>query len=263
MNSIKSIVKKLLPADAGMWLYNARLFMRRFGVRDGLSAYLKFESVKSGLIKVRIPQSKSPIYVRANTSDIPTFYQIFVQGDCEIPLNIDPKFIVDGGANVGYAAVYFANRFPTAEIIAIEPEISNVEVLTMNTASYPQIRVIMAAIWSKNTFLEFEDPNADKWAFRVQASKVGKGSIRTITPREIVDIAKPCKVDIFKLDIEGAEKEVFSAATEWLNSVGVLIVETHDRYEPGCTDALHYATLPYAFTEFIKGENIVLVKNTA
>ena len=32
-----------------------------------------------------------------------------------------------------------------------------------------------------------------------------------------------------KIDIEGSEKEVFSHNTEWLNKVGLIFIEFHDR----------------------------------
>lgn len=40
-------------------------------------------------------------------------------------LSISPRFIVDAGANIGLAAVYFTNRFKDATIVSIEPEQSN------------------------------------------------------------------------------------------------------------------------------------------
>jgi hypothetical protein len=42
-------------------------------------------------------------------------------------------------------------------------------------------------------------------------------------------------VDILKLDVEGAEYEVLSTATEWIESVGMIAIETHDRFRPGCS----------------------------
>src|SRR5262245_36683006 len=54
-----------------------------------------------------------PIGVRNGTSDYGTMLQVFREKqytDCESIR--DPKLIVDFGANVGYASIYFLNAFP-------------------------------------------------------------------------------------------------------------------------------------------------------
>lgn len=42
-------------------------------------------------------------------------------------MGIKPKLIIDGGANVGYASVWFANKFPKAKIFAVESEDENLK----------------------------------------------------------------------------------------------------------------------------------------
>ena len=43
-------------------------------------------------------------------------------------------------------------------------------------------------------------------------------------------------VDILKVDIEGAEAQVFGpGCEEWLGRVRSLVVEVHDRMYPGCS----------------------------
>jgi hypothetical protein len=52
-------------------------------------------------------------------------------------------------------------------------------------------------------------------------------------------------VDILKIDIEGAELEVFSnGAEEWLSRVNLIIIETHDRFRPGSEEAVRKAVHP-------------------
>jgi hypothetical protein len=41
-------------------------------------------------------------------------------------------------------------------------------------------------------------------------------------------------VDILKLEVEGSEYEVLSAATEWIEGIGMIAIETHDHFRPGC-----------------------------
>ena len=65
-------------------------------------------------------------------------------------------------------------------------------------------------------------------------------------------------IDILKLDIEGSEKEVFSAGFEnWMPKTKVIIIELHDAMKPGCSRAVFAAVNKYNFSFNIKGENII------
>lgn len=58
--------------------------------------------------------------------------------------------------------------------------------------------------------------------------------------KEVAQEFEHFHIDLLKLDIEGAEKEVFlHGSEEWLDQVDVIAVELHDRLEPGCRAALH------------------------
>ncbi|HEU5171300.1 MAG TPA: FkbM family methyltransferase, partial [Gemmatimonadales bacterium] len=71
-------------------------------------------------------------------------------------------------------------------------------------------------------------------------------------------------VDILKLDIEGAEREVFSeGSAEWIEKVGLIIVELHDHLRPGCRAALDAAVRSSSFSRRHQGEHLVLVKQGA
>ena len=69
-------------------------------------------------------------------------------------------------------------------------------------------------------------------------------------------------VDLLKIDIEGAEKELFSAPSDsWLARTRLIIIELHDRMVAGCEQALEEATNGYLFLKMIKGEDTILVRN--
>jgi hypothetical protein len=44
-------------------------------------------------------------------------------------------------------------------------------------------------------------------------------------------------IDLLKIDIEGAEKEVFEVC-DWMGDVHSLMIELHDRFKPGCSEAV-------------------------
>ena len=69
-------------------------------------------------------------------------------------------------------------------------------------------------------------------------------------------------IDIFKIDIEGSEKELFEMNYEyWLPKTKCLIVETHDRMKPGCSESVLNTIRKYDFEKIESGENIVFVNN--
>lgn len=207
-------------------------------------------------------QSFEPFIIRENTSDMSIFKQIFINKEYNFPVNINPKLIIDGGANVGYASLFFANKFPNAKILAIEPEDSNFEVLKTNTVKYKQIKPIQAGLWHKNVNLKITGTEWGKCGFMTgEAGPDDNKNIKAITIDEILRESKHKEIDILKLDVEGAEKEIFSENYDsWLSKVNILIIELHDGMKDGCSEAFYSAIKKYNFKEAKSGENVVLFK---
>jgi hypothetical protein len=127
--------------------------------------------------------------------------------------------------------------------------------------SYPNISIIRAGIWYKATALVIENPEAEKWLLRVREAEGGDGAVDAVTIAEILEQSGADCIDILKLDIEGAEREVFSHNSNWLEKVNLLIIELHDHYKPGCSESVYSAISRYDFKKFQRGENVFLVNN--
>ncbi len=115
--------------------------------------------------------------MRLNTSDFPTFDQVFIQQEYDFDISRAPKVIVDAGANIGLASIYFANKYPDAKIIAIEPEQSNFKLLEMNVSPYPNVIPVQAALWNKNEDINLIDPGLGKWGFMTEIKNAYTASI--------------------------------------------------------------------------------------
>lgn len=209
---------------------------------------------------VMFPGIKSPITLRLKTSDVATFKDIFVHGQYDFRPAEPPKVIIDAGANIGLTSLVFANRFPGAKIIAVEPELSNYEVLLKNTASYDNIVAIQAAVWNANDTVEIVDPGLGKWGFQVGESDSPNArsvmSCRGMTIDRIMSEHGIEFIDILKMDIEGGEKDVFEDAGKWIGKVGLLSVELHDRLKEGCSRSLENATTGKFSYQWKHGENV-------
>jgi hypothetical protein len=64
-------------------------------------------------------------------------------------------------------------------------------------------------------------------------------------------------IDILKIDIEGAEKEVFEDSSLWIDKVDSLIVELHERMKPGCNRTFYCGSNGFV-DEWKNGENVYL-----
>jgi FkbM family methyltransferase len=185
-----------------------------------------------------------PIHLRLRTTDISLFEEIIVNPEYEFESGREPAVIIDAGANIGLTSVYFANRYPQAKIISIEPETSNYSMLTKNTAAYPNIVPIQAALWKTDTFVALNDPGSGNWGFQTGESKGSAtpgSTVRGLTIDTLMREQSVDYIDVLKVDIEGSEKEVFESYVSWIDRIGILIVELHDRWKSGCSQNVYTA----------------------
>jgi FkbM family methyltransferase len=212
------------------------------------------------------PGSGYPVRLRFGTSDIATYMQIFRDLEYELPDVECATTIIDCGANIGLSAIFFAQRYPGADIIAIEPEETNFRLLKRNTSPYGRIVPLQAALWRSNGTIDVVDPGEGKWAYRVaqahdaQDVRVNGQRVEAVTVDTVMERFGLSHVDILKMDIEGAEKEVFEGAPPWLSKVGMIAVELHDRFKVGCSRSFYDATSDFD-VEWRRGD-LVFVKRT-
>ena len=251
---IKAIAKRLIRKEQLDFL---RWYKNRFGTLSVFGAYINILRNK-GMGCVPIDKTGGLVFVRPGTADLYAFDQIFTSKDYNLDLG-EPEYVVDAGAHIGLSAVYFACKWPEATIVAIEPESANYEILLMNTSSYPNIKPLQAGLWSKKTKLKIQDSNLGTWGFRVSESQSDEG-IPAIGVKDIIEDFRLPKIDILKMDIEGSEVEVLSRNNSWIDNVQTLIIELHDRFQPGCSEALEKAFIDYDYCKSVSGENIVFTK---
>jgi FkbM family methyltransferase len=232
--------------------------VRRFGIGHLASAARQLMP-HGGVVAYHPPCVQHSLHLRAGTSDSLVFEQIYLSEEYDFDYEPDPKLIIDAGANIGLASIYFANRFPGATVISIEPELDNYQMLCRNVAPYrPRIRPLRGGLWGKHADLEVRDIGLGEWAFMVEEmSQPTVSSFPAFTVDEILDNSGFDRVDILKVDIEGAEKEVFEGDVErWLGRVGLLILELHDRFKPGCEEAVSSGIAGHPHTSHWNGENV-------
>lgn len=242
-------------------------FYSRFGFDGMVTAIKAGLSGSNDLITVQRPGISHPFYLRCHTSDIPTYDIVFTGGEYDLHVAENPKVIIDAGANIGLASIFFANRFPAAKIIAIEPEESNFQMLKKNVQPYSNITPLNVALWDKNEDISLVDPGLDKWGFMTKSDDGTAGStadnakvchrVKGMTVDRIMDDFGISRIGILKIDIEGAEREVFTDSSAWIERVDALIVELHDRMKSGCCRSFYHGTNGFD-TEWSHGESVYL-----
>ncbi len=210
------------------------------------AAYRLFGAPKEVTFRPR--NYATPLSLRLNTSDAATYWEI-LGGEYAFDVPFQPKVILDAGANIGLAAIYFANKYPQAKVVAVEAEASNFELLLRNCRSYPSIVPIHAALWNHNGEIVVTDPDPvvgapGKWAFITRDT--GEGDrVRAVTLPTLMQELNIESFDIAKIDIEGGELELFEDPC-WVETVRCVMIELHDRFRPGCTKVVDAALLKFA-----------------
>ena len=170
--------------------------------------------------------------------------------------------ILDGGANIGAFSRIIHAINPNAKIIAVELEESNCEMVKMNM-KFSNTEILHGAIWNKDEKLSIQNHEVGHEAgFCVDVNNKGKGVVNGYTIDMIFDKYNIEKLDIVKLDVEGAEIEIFDDSSEkWLDRVNILIVELHDRHRMGCSVAVYGRLQKHGYRCKNYGENVIFYKD--
>ena len=241
-------------------------YMERFGIRKGMKiAKTLFPKDSSNkIVSIELPNIKHPINIRLGTTDVTNFLANFMSDEFNLPPLKNVKLIIDAGANAGFASIFFLNKYPDATLIAIEPESSNIEALNRNGSPYPHFKSIQSAIWKSNSNLKIINTAGGKTSFQVtETTETGPETFSGTTIDKILDDSGLPEIDILKIDIEGAEKEVFKENYKnWINRTRVIIIELHDRVVPGCGLVFHTAMEKENFAQIRHGKNLVYLRNS-
>ena len=184
-------------------------------------------------------------------------HEIFVNGAYQFDSSNPRPRIVDCGANVGAALLFFKAFRSDAEVLAFEPDPTTFARLKQTIASNHLQGVIAenAAVGEKEGTVAFYSSRADPGSLTasVKPSWGGDASQQVRVVRLSDWIREP--VDFLKLDVEGAEYEVIRdlIATDAIRWVREAVIEYHELDSepdgvPRMIEALQAAGLDVAVT---------------
>lgn len=144
-------------------------------------------------------------------------------------LKLKEGVFIDVGANIGKYTMYLARKLgKVGKVISIEPEPSNFSVLKKNISlnKLDNVKAFNYACFSKNTSLDFfvEKEGGGLHSIYKKDHHLKKMTVKAKTLDQIVREAKVTRVDLIKIDTEGAELQVILGAKQILKKFKPAIV---------------------------------------
>jgi FkbM family methyltransferase len=145
--------------------------------------------------------------------------------------------VVDLGANVGFFAVQAARRDPSVRVVAVEPVPAYVEVLKQNLVRnrLTNVHVLPAAICAHGTprlpldiwYTASGEPMM-QWQIPGHAARVETIHVPGLTLAEVFETGHIERCDLLKIDVEGAEYELFESVPARLwKTISRIVMEVH------------------------------------
>jgi len=158
----------------------------------------------------------------------PQWDDIFVRSSLAFETHVQEPRILDCGANIGLASLYFKRRYPKARITAFEADPSLAALCRRNLAlsGSSDVEVRDAAAWVGAGTVEFVCEGADSGAIAsFDPALVGT---KAWVPSERLRDRLDEPVDLLKLDIEGAELPVLDDCRGRLDNVRAMTIDLHE-----------------------------------
>ena len=186
-------------------------------------------------IDIKFSDTSHSLTLRPARGDIFIFYEVLAFNAYHLPDTFAQtqtiKTIVDCGANIGLTSIFFANRYPDARIIALEPHPDNFEILEKNVDGWDKIQPLQAAIVGRSRPTAYLTSSHPAWGNRIATYPTDDECINVpaLTIAEMMDRMEIQNIDLLKIDIEGGEEELFDN-TDFLQKTNLVLIELHGDY---------------------------------
>ncbi|MET4798979.1 FkbM family methyltransferase [Bradyrhizobium sp. LB11.1] len=231
-----------------------------------------FAKDRANVVQLRLRSNNEPIFLRIGSSDWEVLKQVYFLQEYAPPSEKHEEgmrclynrmlaegrtpCILDCGANIGIASLWYSKQYPQAKIIAIEPEPSNFRVLQMNAQNHSNILPVQAAISDRISSVSLQNNDGGaSWSW--QTIETENGSTPTVTVESLIAEIPDAALLAVKIDIEGFETELMRSNTQWCDTAPLIVFESHDWKLPWSGSAhSFFVTLTKQKRDFLqRGEN--------
>lgn len=195
-------------------------------------AFRKQNNNPAEQIHVRIKQiANQTVYCRKNHIDVDVLWDSFFSQFHVSPVELkQDATIFDLGSNVGYTIVHFKYLYPDSTIIGVELDDENYKLCVRNAGELKNVHLVNAAVWIDENGIEY-DASLHAHSFAVSEMQEKNSFLKkasSVTIESLIKKYNISKIDYLKMDIEGAEKNIFRLDDlNWLNIVSCLKIEVH------------------------------------
>jgi FkbM family methyltransferase len=187
----------------------------------------------------------------------PQWDDIFVKRTLAFTSASPAPRILDCGANVGLASLFFRRLYPQARITAFEADPALFAILEANLQANGagEVETRHAALWTSAGTLTFHCEGSDSGMVGSLPGAVDGRAVDVPSVR-LRDVLNEGPVDLLKLDIEGAEDLVLADCAPALRQVKAIVMDLHEfdpaaRQTPRVLEQLAQAGFSYAIDEFV------------
>jgi FkbM family methyltransferase len=150
-----------------------------------------------------------------------SFVEVFVLRDYEVPHVDWASFntIVDVGANVGAATLWFARKAPQAAIISVEPSRKVVPALRRNIHANrldDRVQIVAAALADHTGTATLNEDGPSVFGTTAVSMSGTSEYVPAVSLQDLLEQHGLDEVDFLKLDCEGAEFDILHAADDRL-----------------------------------------------
>jgi len=159
----------------------------------------------------------------------PQWHDIFVRETLRFRARTGAPRILDCGANVGLATLFWKRCYPGARITAFEADPAIAAMLRDNLArnGAGDVEVVAKAVWVAGGTVRFVAEGADSGAIAGLSPGIDGPSV-AVPAERLRDRLVREPVDLLKLDVEGAELDLLADCAGVLDRVSAIHVEVHD-----------------------------------
>jgi FkbM family methyltransferase len=167
-------------------------------------------------------RDRTRLSYRLNRGDIAVLREVWIDRAYELPPGTEPRAVLDLGAHIGLVSLWLWRQYNTEATVAVEPSAANAELAAANFAANGiDVRLVHAAVGPTVGRAFFSEDSESHLGHVAERGD----EVDMVTIESLVDSFPNGRVDLVKIDIEGAERQLVESLPRWAGAVDAIVGE--------------------------------------